>query len=290
MSFIFARVSNQNIILTEAIVSPPPLVISKTGSFISAPINTAYNTNLRNFEMSRPFMSGIIEKLSTQSHTTKKMSYNQNRLNFHFLIEDELIFMCVVVPECNQKTAFAFLNSLKSKFISQFPVKWKCANFYEMDLHFKSTIIQQMEYYTNVAGVMKAKMDADKLEYSASSKKLATENNSYDKKIFTNLHQDVLYLIFGYLKDVKSLCNASRVNHLWYRVASNERLWHFMYQHTFGDGFKFEIIYQQPETIKTIAYPPIKINIPIWKAFFSTSYRIKLRMLSNDPDLDYKVF
>jgi len=163
-------------------------------------------------------------------------------------------------------------------------------NFYEMDLKFKSTIIQQMEYYTNVAGVMKAKMKADKLYYSNSSKKLAAENNSHDNKNLANLHQDVLYLIFGYLNDVKSLCNASRVNHLWYRVASNERLWHFMYQKTFGDGFKFEIIYQQPQPIKTITYPPIKINIPIWKAFFSTSYRIKLRMLSNDPDLDYKVF
>jgi len=72
MSFIFARVSKQNIILTEATVSPPPLVISKSGSFISGPINREYNAKLHNFEMSRPFMSGIIEKLSTQSHPTKK--------------------------------------------------------------------------------------------------------------------------------------------------------------------------------------------------------------------------
>uniref|UniRef100_A0A7S1QMY4 V-SNARE coiled-coil homology domain-containing protein n=1 Tax=Neobodo designis TaxID=312471 RepID=A0A7S1QMY4_NEODS len=65
----------------------------------------------------RPAVQKIVENLPKHDH---KVAYEYQGVKYHCLVENQLIYVCGTAPDCQLRTAFAFLAEIKGKFRTSF--------------------------------------------------------------------------------------------------------------------------------------------------------------------------
>jgi len=97
----------------------------------------------------------------------KKVSYTHEKYNFHIIIEDGVIYLCMASQDFQRRICFAFLEDIKNQFLSRFVGSWAKANAYALDEEFKPVLKKQMEYYsngTNTDRILKVRKEIDEVK------------------------------------------------------------------------------------------------------------------------------
>ncbi|EGC32919.1 hypothetical protein DICPUDRAFT_37568 [Dictyostelium purpureum] len=78
-----------------------------------------------------------------------KMSYVYEKYIFHYLVNDQLTYLCMADEEFGRRIPFAFLEDVKNRFKSMYGDKGKTANAYGMNSDFSRTLENLMDHYSN---------------------------------------------------------------------------------------------------------------------------------------------
>ncbi|TYZ60024.1 hypothetical protein PybrP1_006599 [[Pythium] brassicae (nom. inval.)] len=86
-----------------------------------------------------------------------RMSYVYDKHVFHYLVEDQLIYLCMADnDDLKRRVPFMFLENMKTQFKAQYGDRGQTAIAFAMNADFQHVIRRQMEYYN-------ANPDADSL-------------------------------------------------------------------------------------------------------------------------------
>tara|TARA_A100001015_G_C14938292_1_gene691428 strand:- start:698 stop:1369 length:672 start_codon:yes stop_codon:yes gene_type:complete len=83
-----------------------------------------------------------------------RMSYTYDNYVFHYCCEDTIIYlaMCDEVAREQRRVPFAFLDDIKSKFVSMYGDKAQTAIAFSMNKEFSKTLKKQMEFFNSPSG------------------------------------------------------------------------------------------------------------------------------------------
>ena len=124
MTILYSLVSRKEVVLAE--------YTSASGNFPQI---------VRNF----------LPKLSVQDG---RMSYTYDNFVFHYCCEDSIIYlaMCNEVAKDQRRVPFAFLDDVKSKFISMYGDKAQTAIAFSLNKEFSKILKTQMEFFNSPSG------------------------------------------------------------------------------------------------------------------------------------------
>ena len=124
MTILYSLVSRKEVVLAE--------YTSASGNFPQI---------VRNF----------LPKLSVQDG---RMSYTYDNFVFHYCCEDTIIYlaMCNEVAKDQRRVPFAFLDDVKSKFISMYGDKAQTAIAFSLNKEFSKILKTQMEFFNSPSG------------------------------------------------------------------------------------------------------------------------------------------
>ncbi|GLD94777.1 hypothetical protein PINS_up003401 [Pythium insidiosum] len=88
--------------------------------------------------------------------TDGRMSYVYDKHVFHYIVEDQLTYLCMADDDLKRRVSFMFLEDMKSKFRAMYGMRGQTAIAFAMNDEFQHVIRRQMEYYN-------ANPDADAL-------------------------------------------------------------------------------------------------------------------------------
>jgi vesicle-associated membrane protein 7 len=88
----------------------------------------------------------ILEKIPGQNG---KMSYEYDKHVFHYIVEDEITYLCMTDAEFARRLAFAFLDDIKGRFKKTYADRAKSALAFAMNDDFGRVLKKQMDYYSN---------------------------------------------------------------------------------------------------------------------------------------------
>ncbi|XP_041359054.1 vesicle-associated membrane protein 7-like [Gigantopelta aegis] len=77
-----------------------------------------------------------------------KLTYSHGSYLFHYICEDNIIYLCITDDEFERSRAFLFLNEIKRRFHSQYGVRAQTALPFAMNSEFSRVIASQMRYFT----------------------------------------------------------------------------------------------------------------------------------------------
>jgi len=108
----------------------------------------------------------VLQKIFATGNFTKsnKKTYISKQVNFHYVIEDSLIYLCVTDSELEQIVAFAYLKSIHGEWNNKYNQQ-ACisASPYQMSFGFERTLIHKMLYFSDKSAGKIEKMK-DELE------------------------------------------------------------------------------------------------------------------------------
>ncbi|KAK9717141.1 hypothetical protein K7432_006416, partial [Basidiobolus ranarum] len=88
----------------------------------------------------------ILEKIPPNN---SKLTYVYDRYLFHYVCQDGIVYMCMADDSFGRRVPFAFLEDMKSRFLSSYSVdRAKTAPAYGMN-EFSRTIAKQMEFFSH---------------------------------------------------------------------------------------------------------------------------------------------
>ncbi|GAB9469678.1 hypothetical protein Gpo141_00006949 [Globisporangium polare] len=85
-----------------------------------------------------------------------RMSYVYDKHIFHYVVEDQIIYLCMTDNDLKRRVPFMFLEDMKTQFKSSYGDRGQTAIAFAMNAEFQHVIRRQMEYYN-------ANPDADSL-------------------------------------------------------------------------------------------------------------------------------
>jgi len=89
----------------------------------------------------------ILEKVSSQQNS--KMSYVYERHIFHYLVDDQITYLCMADEEFGRRVPFTFLEDLKNRFKATYGQRGKTAPAFGMNEDFSRVMKNLMDYYSN---------------------------------------------------------------------------------------------------------------------------------------------
>jgi len=107
----------------------------------------------------------ILEKIPTTANS--KMSYVYERHIFHYVVDDQLIYLCMADEEFGRRIPFAFLEDMKSRFKSTYAERGKSALAFAMNEDFARVMKNLMDYYSanpNADKINKLKGEVDEVK------------------------------------------------------------------------------------------------------------------------------
>eukprot|EP00775_Hariotina_reticulata_P008410 gene8410-8594_t len=90
----------------------------------------------------------ILERLPNED---TKVTYIQDRHMFHILVQEGLTFLCMAEDSAGRRIPFAFMEDIRSQFLSKYGDTWSQAVAYEYNTDFSQVLQQRMEYYSTNA-------------------------------------------------------------------------------------------------------------------------------------------
>jgi len=89
----------------------------------------------------------LLSKIPTHN---EKMSIVYDRHVFHYIVYDDVTFMCMAEQNSKRDVTFAFLRDIKSRWFSTFGDSGKTAQTFQMQYDFSQVLQRQTDYYNNV--------------------------------------------------------------------------------------------------------------------------------------------
>ena len=118
---LYSLIARGNVVLTEC--------TSKTGNFA---------------QVTRVLLNKIAPEDS-------RMSYIYQSYVFHYIVEDQITYLCMADETLDRQVAFQCLEAIKSKFQSAYGDRATKLIAYSVDVDFKRVLSQQMDYANNKA-------------------------------------------------------------------------------------------------------------------------------------------
>ncbi|XP_023209453.1 vesicle-associated membrane protein 7-like [Centruroides sculpturatus] len=88
----------------------------------------------------------IIAKISPE---TPKLTYSHGSYLFHYIVEDDIIYLCITDDEFERGRAFLFLNEIKKRFQSTYGARAQTALPYAMNGDFSRVLATQMKHFSD---------------------------------------------------------------------------------------------------------------------------------------------
>ena len=88
----------------------------------------------------------ILEKLPPGD---SRVSYSQDRLLFHILAQDGLVYLTVATEAFGRRIPFMFLEEVKKRFMESYGAAAKSALAYAYNTEFSRVLHQQMDYFNS---------------------------------------------------------------------------------------------------------------------------------------------
>eukprot|EP00298_Acanthocystis_sp_HF-20_P028464 c7204_g1_i1.p1 GENE.c7204_g1_i1~~c7204_g1_i1.p1 ORF type:complete len:126 (+),score=35.77 c7204_g1_i1:49-426(+) len=88
----------------------------------------------------------ILEKIPSQNG---KMSYEYDSYIFHYIVEDEITYLCMAEESFARRLAFAFLDDIKARFRKMYSEGAKTALAFAMNDDFGRVLKKQMVIFLN---------------------------------------------------------------------------------------------------------------------------------------------
>ncbi|XP_025421830.1 vesicle-associated membrane protein 7 [Sipha flava] len=93
----------------------------------------------------------ILECVLTQiGPENKKQSLLHDRYLYHYICEDQIIYMCITDDEFQRSKAFFFLNEIKRRFQATYSVRAQNAIAYSMNSEFAPILASEMKRFSNL--------------------------------------------------------------------------------------------------------------------------------------------
>jgi len=86
----------------------------------------------------------LLKKISSQD---AKMSYLYDKYVFHYIVEDELIYLCMSDRYFEREIAFQFLDYINKKFVATYGDRGKTAIAFAFNIDFQRVLQQQMDRF-----------------------------------------------------------------------------------------------------------------------------------------------
>ncbi|XP_974643.1 vesicle-associated membrane protein 7 [Tribolium castaneum] len=77
-----------------------------------------------------------------------KLTYSHGNYLFHYVCENQVIYMCITDDEFERSRAFLFLNEIKRRFRSQYGDSIQTAIAYAMNSEFSRVLANEMKHYS----------------------------------------------------------------------------------------------------------------------------------------------
>lgn len=94
----------------------------------------------------------IIGKISPEQ---PKLTYSHGSYLFHYIYEDEIIYLCITEDDFDRSRAFAFLNEVKRRFKIAYGTRALTALPYAMNSEFSRVLATQMKHFSESRDVDK---------------------------------------------------------------------------------------------------------------------------------------
>lgn len=98
--------------------------------------------------------STVTRVLLKKIDTTKdgKLSYLYDKYVFHYMVSDELTYLCMTETEFQRSVAFQFLTDIKKRFKASYGDRGKTALAFAFNADFERVLQAQMDHYNNQKG------------------------------------------------------------------------------------------------------------------------------------------
>jgi vesicle-associated membrane protein 7 len=83
------------------------------------------------------------------SDSDQKMSYVYDQYIFHYIVENHILYLCMCDEQSKRRIPFAFLNDIKTKFISSYGDQAQTALAFAMNSGFSPYLSKQIEYFNS---------------------------------------------------------------------------------------------------------------------------------------------
>lgn len=106
----------------------------------------------------------ILEKLPATAGQNQKMSYVYDKHLFHYVIDGDLVFLCMAEEDFGRSIPFAFLEDIKNRFRATYGNRGSTAPPLGMNADFARVLQNQMDYYSQSKNVDKIANVKGKIE------------------------------------------------------------------------------------------------------------------------------
>eukprot|EP00300_Choanocystis_sp_HF-7_P019153 c20251_g1_i1.p1 GENE.c20251_g1_i1~~c20251_g1_i1.p1 ORF type:complete len:226 (+),score=41.85 c20251_g1_i1:2-679(+) len=89
----------------------------------------------------------ILEKIP--SHPNSAMSYEYDSHLFHYIVEDQITYLCMAEAAFGRRMPFSFLEDIKTRFRKLYGDRVQTALAYAMNEDFSRTLQKQMDYFSS---------------------------------------------------------------------------------------------------------------------------------------------
>ncbi|XP_029036195.1 vesicle-associated membrane protein 7 [Osmia bicornis bicornis] len=87
----------------------------------------------------------ILAKIPPQND---RLTYSQGPYRFHYICEDNIIYMCITDDDFQKSRAFLYLTEIKRRFIAVYDQGAQTAVAYAMNSDFARVLANEMKYYS----------------------------------------------------------------------------------------------------------------------------------------------
>jgi len=94
----------------------------------------------------------IISKISSEQ---PKLTYSHGSYLFHYVYDDQIVYLCITDDEFDRSRAFIFLNEIKKKFQNAYGSRAVTALPYAMNNEFSRVLASQMKHFSESQDVDK---------------------------------------------------------------------------------------------------------------------------------------
>jgi len=98
----------------------------------------------------------LLKKIPPQD---SKMSYIYDKYTFHYVVSNELIYLCMSDRQFSRVNAFQYLEDIKQKFVAMYADRAKTAIAFAFNAEFQRVLQQNMEKYNG--GIIEAGTASD---------------------------------------------------------------------------------------------------------------------------------
>ena len=81
--------------------------------------------------------------------TDTKMSFVYDKYVFHYIVDDDVVYMCMADIDSKRRIPFAYLNDIKNRFEEMYGATIKTAIENNMNEEFSKVMEKRMEFYNN---------------------------------------------------------------------------------------------------------------------------------------------